>query len=106
MPARDNSANPINCIAFAGAGEMSAKIENRKLPGSPGSQALVLALVILAHAVGIWAWMKYGGLNKTPALPPMMVIMDPPPKPRAPEQPARGDTAKPADHTTHYWPAR
>jgi hypothetical protein len=85
---------------------MSADIKGRKLPSSRGDRAFVIVLVGLVHVVGIWAWMKYGGLNKTPALPPMMVVMDPPPKPQAPAKPLPSDAHKPADQSRIYLPDR
>ncbi len=85
---------------------MSAGTKIKKLPSSPGNRAFVLALVILVHVGGIWAWMKYGGLNKTPALPPMMIVMDPPPKPQATANSPQSDAQKTGDQTKIYLPDR
>jgi hypothetical protein len=50
--------------------------------------------------------MTYGGLNKTPALPPMMVVMDPPSKQDTAAKAAQSDSPKPADQTKIYLPVR
>lgn len=52
-------------------------IKGPKLPDTPWRRAAVLVLVVLAHGVGIWVWMEWGGLNTIKPLPPMMVVVEP-----------------------------